>query len=256
MKRTAVLCLLISICLIGCGSTRTVDTDDYTPQQFSVDGSTARSQTIWQIENEEAEAEEEETEDYVVVDPSLNVGELVLTGEDTTQKWEIDGNNIVYNGITFNNLYYCIQHVDLPCDETNFINFIVKTFTSTSDVNTGYLNDLEDHGEDSTYIDLEPQLQESSEYLRIKEEHNNIPITWNISLHGDGINGNIYGCSSYLLYNGSDGTQEVDMSKYNYSFDTDDTTNTTEETSVEESNITETEEETTDIEEDTPDDEN
>jgi hypothetical protein len=256
MKRTAVLCLLISICLIGCGSTRTVDTDDYTPQQFSVDGSTARSQTIWQIENEEAEAEEEETEDYVVVDPSLNVGELVLTGEDTTQKWEIDGNNIVYNGITFNNLYYCIQHVDLPCDETNFINFIVKTFTSKSDVNAYYINDLEETDEDDTSIGIDYILEDSSEYINIRASHNNEPATWSISLSSDNINGTIYGCSSYLLYNGSDGTQEVDMSKYNYSFDTDDTTNTVEETSVEESNTTETEEETTDIEEDTPDDEN
>jgi hypothetical protein len=227
MRKSVVIGMIAVLCLTGCGSTKiggSSSNSEYKPATFEVDDSTIRNEVYDYIEEnnkiEEAEKEQEAIQEAIqqtVVDPNITVGELAISNQDTSEDFEISGDDIIYNGITYKGLNEALNHMEYPTDRTTFINFILKTFNQTTNnvVYCNCVNDVEeDLKEDSTNLDIDVQLDESEVYRQIKAAHNNEPAIWTLSIWSDITAGSIYGCSEYLIYNGTDSLYEVDMSQF------------------------------------------
>lgn len=222
---------IISLC--ACSQQDSKDNSNISNiNNFSIDDNTIKNDSVWISKDTQ---ENVEIESIKVEDPSTIVGELEVVNTDNTVSYYINGNNIDYNDTTYVDLKSNIDKLQLPCDTNTFINFVIKTFKTESDiVNTYYCNDNEQEvseieGEESTIIPLDYSLSESEEYLKVKEKHGGVPITWSLTLvDTEGkINGTIYGCEKYLMYNGSSEMHTVDMNKYNYTENTSQQSNQT-----------------------------
>ena len=224
VKKALAISLLTAL-LCGCSNQKEVDSSNINSiVSFTKDSSTIKNDDVWIVKNTQQSISNND-EDVDVIDPLTIVGELKIENTDNTVSYYIDGGSIIYNNITFLNLKDCIDKLELPCDKNTFINFIIKTFTTESGtVSTYYYNDkevdidIESLGEASTSIPLDDSLSDSEEYLRVKGEHNNVPVNWCLTLIDtvNNIEGTIYGCDKYLMYSGSSKLHTVDMSEYNY----------------------------------------
>ncbi|MBO5388938.1 MAG: hypothetical protein J6A59_12580 [Lachnospiraceae bacterium] len=212
---------IILLCIfstIGCGDAKQ-NNDMAVEIEFIKDGKTIRHDEVWQS----AMKDDENNNSYDVSDPSIHFGEINLENSDTSRLYEIAGNDIVYNGVIYKDLYYNVQHLQLPCDMNTFINFIIKTYSTTSDkVLTYYVNDTEIDetlSEDiGAAISIDEELRDNKLYIELTEKYNDI-AKWSLSLYDEdslGSSGILYGCESFLLYNGGSGVQSIDMSKYDF----------------------------------------
>jgi len=139
-------------------------------------------------------------------------GELILENEDTTENYEIDGENIIYNNKKFNNLYTVVNSVELPYDTNTFINFIVKTVEpSKEEVMCSVDTNLEP--EEEYEIPILDILAETEIYNKLKDKYNE-EVAWCITINDYGNAINIYGCSSYAFLVDAYNDITVDMSEY------------------------------------------
>lgn len=212
----------ITLLLSGCQSNNSVNnsnTDMVIAPSFEIDNNTVKKENVWEQRTNTIEKD--------VRDPEVVVGELKIENSDNSVTWElVNDSDIVYNNITFKDLYSNIKHLDLPCDETTFINFIIKTYiTKENTIFTSYVNDNEYvynpevDGEDNVYITLDEGLQENDTYINLVNKYSN-KVNWSLTVYNEEYTsvGVIYGCSDYILYNGGTDTKEIDMSKYSSSY--------------------------------------
>lgn len=225
MKQRTLTLLSLSLSILtvtgmitGCSNTGLKDNDNkYTvKQEFGSDSSTMKKDNLqYQIEEEQAQEDEETLENYE--DDTINIGEIDIVNEDTSIDWEVDGDDIVYKDTRFNGLYKIHDRLQLPCDETTFINFIVKTlhgYGSLIDVHVETSFDENTDTED-TDISIDEALSELEDYNAIKESYDNTPATWRIVFNYDGNSKFMFGSSKYIIYNGSGDLITVDMDQVN-----------------------------------------
>lgn len=220
IKTVVLTSLIISMSLCACSKQDTQTENSGYVSKFEVDSSTIKNDDIWNTYSIQTSEYEDTNTD--VVDPSVLVGEIEIENKDNTTYYTLEGNNIVYGNTTYTDLNSNLDKIDLPCDKNTFINFIVKTFdTDSNTVNTYCSNDNEEvevaeNGEMSTSISLDNGLSDSDEYIKIKQKYGGEPITWSLTLIDieNNTEGVIYGCSKYLMYNGSSEYKQVDMSEY------------------------------------------
>ena len=67
--------------------------------------------------------------------PQYDSSEITIENSDESVDFIIDGSNILYKGKIFNGLYDVVQQLELPCSQTTFINFIVKTYKNNGSNN-------------------------------------------------------------------------------------------------------------------------
>lgn len=149
------------------------------------------------------------------------LGEIEITGEDKSEEYKIDGENIIYNEVTYKGLYSAISNIEFPNDEQTFINFLVKTFNPTSDiVNVIYVTDY-DRTEDAFSTSLSQQLEmEWKEYSDVKSKYGS-DVMWMLRLYepSDERVAMLYGNKDYILYQGKSGALEINMNNYNIPLD-------------------------------------
>lgn len=210
-----ILCLIAINC-IGCSDNSRNSSDIIVKIEFNKDDKTVRNDEAWLYDMKESDA----SSDYEVNEPQVNLGEIKLENSDDSVYYEVSGNDIVYNGVVYKDLYYNVQHLQLPCDINTFINFIIKTYdTNSNEVDTLYVNDTEASSTESddvgASISVDESLRDSDYYLQLVEKYNNV-AKWRLMLIDENDMGILYGCESFILYNGGNGVTEIDMNKYNF----------------------------------------
>lgn len=210
--------LTVAGMITGCSNTGLKDNDNkYTvKQEFGSDSSTMKKDNLqYQIEEEQAQEDEETLENYE--DDTINIGEIDIVNEDNSIDWEVDGDDIVYKDTRFSGLYKIHDRLQLPCDETTFINFIVKTLHSYDSLIDVHVETSFDENTDTedTDISIDEALSELEDYNAIKESYDNTPATWRIVFNYDGNSKFMFGSSKYIIYNGSGDLITVDMDKVN-----------------------------------------
>lgn len=210
--------LTVAGMITGCSNTGLKDNDNkYTvKQEFGSDSSTMKKDNLqYQIEEEQAQEDEETLENYE--DDTINIGEIDIVNEDNSIDWEVDGDDIVYKDTRFNGLYKIHDRLQLPCDETTFINFIVKTLHAYSTLIDVHVDTSFDENTDieNTDISIDEALSELEDYNAIKERYDNTPATWRIVFYYNENSKYMFGSSKYIIYNGSGDLITVDMDQVN-----------------------------------------
>ena len=272
MKKQLVLAILaVSMCLTACGNKSTVDyyNNTFTAPQISVDNSTVRHSEVSKTTNTSDSntntsestvdnstetltnnnqayfsndlnhdpeiAKQKELERQLFGDNySAAISEVTLENTDSSVNYEIVGDDIIYDGVTFHNLFPAVTAVQTPYDTNTFINFLIKCFDTVGqkDVYAFYSRD-EDmlvEGDDAgAPMTTSESASELKGYQEIKDKYN-ADVTWSLSMNTpDNSNSvTLYGCGSYLTYQGMK-PLTVDMSQFDTSeFDRADTSETEE----------------------------
>lgn len=222
MKVLSIVTLIIlSLSLVACDNTLLDKSskETYIAPSFEVDELTVRQNNEWNIKQEIAE----ETEEYTVkteADIKVDVGEIQLENTDGSVDYIVEGEDIVYNGVRFKGLNTALNSVASPYDINTFINFVVKTYSTTeANVNVTYSIDSENSSDDGegvgAYIGLHESLMaDSTDYQYIYNKYG-VEVDWQILLDS-GKNeefGMLYGCNDYVMYQGV-GNLVIDMNKF------------------------------------------
>lgn len=148
---------------------------------------------------------------------------ITLVNNDNSQDYTAEGNDIVYKGTRYVNLYNVINGINTNYDKNTLINFIVKTFNAKSD--TIYcdliVDNISDADSDVEEITLDEQISDVKKYNDAKSQFNE-NVSWMISMTESSDNSvkQIYGCSKYMLVTSDGIDKEIDMSKYDSTLDT------------------------------------
>lgn len=217
--------------LASCGNTNnnTDNTFAYNPQTFETDNQTIHKNNEQEIldniaqQEQEKEQQQQDEENIDYGTPEYNTSEITIENEDTSVNYEIVGNDIIYRGITFTDLYTVVTSIEQPYDLNTFINFLVKTYNTHGETvvySKLTLDDIEteDDLDIGAAMTISEQLYDMEGYAKIVEKYNGEEATWSISLYTYGGNNqhNIHGCKSYVLYNGENDIA-VDMSEFDLS---------------------------------------
>lgn len=278
MKKQLVLAILaVAMSLTACGNKSTVDyyNNTFTAPQISVDNSTVRHSDVnnttssSESNSDNSESTEENNTGATTNnsqayfsndlnhDPeiakqkelerqlfgenySAAISEITIENVDNSVNYEIVGNDIIYDGVTFHDLFPAVTAVKAPCDTNTFINFLVKCFDpmGLKDVYASYERDedLVAEGEDvGAPMTTSETASELKGYQEIRDKYG-ADVTWSLGLRTqDNSNSvSIYGCESYLTYQ-SMKPLTVDMSQFDTSeFDKTDTPETEETQGTEE----------------------
>ena len=121
-----ILALITSVNLVACSELNlNIDKADvYLAPSFEVDKLTVRQNNEWNI-RQELEIDDNDsvpTEQDIKVD----VGEVQLDNNDNSVDYQVEGEDIIYNGVRYKGLYTAINSVTYPYDTNTFINFITK----------------------------------------------------------------------------------------------------------------------------------
>lgn len=261
MKKHLVLAIL-AVTVLGltaCGNKSTVDyyNNTFTAPQISVDNSTVRHSDVNNtINNTESNsttlestaenntgattnnnqayfsndlnhdpeiAKQKELERQLFGENySAAISEVTIENVDNSVNYEIVGNDIIYDGVTFHDLFSAVTAVKAPCDTNTFINFLVKCFDpmGTKDVYTYYDRDedLVVEGDDvGAPMTTSETASELKGYQEIRDKYG-VDVTWSLVLRtrDDSNSVSIYGCESYLTYQGMK-PLTVDMSQFDTS---------------------------------------
>ena len=213
--------LMILVTLTACENIKldnNSDKDIYLAPSFEVDNMTVRQNNEWNIKQEIQEEIDESTV-KTEQDIKVDVGEIQLENTDTSVDYVIDGNDILYNNIRFKGLNNAINSVTTPYDTNTFINFIVKTYsTSEPDVLVNYNiddgGDIVEEGIGESFTLHESLMADSVDYQIIYNKYGE-KAYWQIILDSGKTEefGMLYGCKSYVMYQGS-GNLVIDMNEF------------------------------------------
>lgn len=157
------------------------------------------------------------------------MGELILNNTDTSIAYEVINNtDVKYKGVTYINLYTCINSLNTKYDKNTVINFIIKNIKGLSD--TVYCDlSVDTDTEEEEIFSIDEELSGREKYERLKDSYNE-PATWALTL----INSEdrsfkvIFGSYSYMLLSGVDGDVVLDMSEQDSSININEDVNETE----------------------------
>lgn len=159
--------------------------------------------------------EQEGNDAYVT---KFGYSQLNLENQDTTEYFEISGDDIIYDGVTYMGLNKALDSIEYPYDKTTLINFIVKTY-DPMDKTVGVDCVIAD---DDGYVEgwsmgLSDSLADAwPDYLSLKEKYGKI-IKWKITLADYETydrQSYMYGCSDYMIYLSYTSGETIDMSDF------------------------------------------
>lgn len=239
--------LSITIILSGCANNKS---EKAIINKFEINEYTIHSETkIAQTENSQTQDNNGDNDNQM--DTSSNVenamGELIINNTDTSVAYEvIDGTDVKYKGVTYVNLYTCVDSLNTKYDKNTIINFIIKNIKGLS--NTVYCDlSVDTETEEEEVFSIDEELSGREKYESLKNRYNE-PATWALTL----INSEdrsfkvIFGSYSYMLLSGVDGDVVLDMSEQDSGININETPiNNSEETETE---TTESVEETEQVE--------
>lgn len=219
IKLVVLLGLLLG--LTGCNKIKLDNSNEetYIAPSFEVDELTVRQNNEWNIKQEITDETEENTV-KTEADIKVDVGEVQLENTDNSVDYIVEGEDIVYNGVRFKGLNTALNSVASPYDINTFINFVVKTYSTTeASVNVTYSIDSEASSDDGegvgAYIGLhESLMSDSADYPYIYNKYG-VEVDWQILLDS-GKNeefGMLYGCNDYVMYQGV-GNLVIDMNEF------------------------------------------
>ena len=150
---------------------------------------------------------------------SLGMGEVVLSGNDKSEYYIIDNEDIIYDGVRFVGLNTALDNCKAPYEKNNMINFIVKTFNPQHYIiDCTYENDELD--DDNTSVSVDASLQvEYNGYASVVNKHGGKRATWRINLYSDNdmrLRASLVGCDKYILFRGEKSVANIDMNALEY----------------------------------------
>ena len=150
-----------------------------------------------------------------------SLAELELIGNDTSQYYAVVNNerDIQFGAVTYIGLNEAVNSIRTPYDKTTFINFIVKTYAPTRNkVVVSFINEEDpDTVPYGMSIGVATDLElnwDGYPYMLTKYGSD---ATWSLSLYEADTFGrpaSLYGCKDWMIYSGTDGIIQIDMSKY------------------------------------------
>ena len=214
MKRVIALISLISLALSGCSiSNSKIDTSNlkYSLELIEPDSMTLNYGNQLSIQN----AHGQEIE-YPTVEEVQVFGEIQLTGTPVPIYETTEDGSVIYNGTTFDGLITKVASLSKPCSNEALITFIIDSVTSENGTVYIYVDDSSGDGgaEDDTTTPVSESIAGSPSYEAIVEKYGE-DVQWLLTLNGDNVS-YIYGCSSYMIYWGSNQTQSVDYGGEDY----------------------------------------
>ena len=219
-KINVICCICLITILTACGSESNIDGKEniitYVPNKFEISHNTIRNKDEADV-NQQIHNENFVKEDIWVDNPEI--GEIIIEDTDNTHDYTIEGNNIIYNNIKYNNLYDIINNLDSPFDSNTFINFIIKNYSvpGESEVFCKVLkyNDTYSDEADSVDISVDELFEGHLKYEQLKAKYNE-PATWEINIYTYGGKNNITicGCSRYVFLLNLDSDLSIKMQDY------------------------------------------
>lgn len=211
-RKILMLALLLSIITSGCNKNQQ---EEIPLQYFEIDSSTNHINRYAFDENNDYEinnnVENENNE------PSFD--ELTITGDDNSVSYKIDGNDVIYNGVRYVDLYKNINELNTKYNHNTLLNFIIKIYKADSDkIYTAIYDETKVETDEYSSVTLDEEFSASDKYIKLRDMYND-KITWYLSIRdsetGDTLY--IYGCNSYLMVNGNGYDINIDMSEYDSS---------------------------------------
>lgn len=217
-KITITLILSLVIILSGCGKSdnMTEYNNIDTKTTFEADANTIKIKENINKENDNTNYNKVNT-----VEQESSFGEIVLNGSSNELAYQIDGNDIIANGIRYSGLYDTATNIDIPCDYNTFITFIIKYININDDVIIMYTKD-DTCIDNESGLDIEDtstkvadDLEGLSGYREIRDKYN-ADVTCSVTIFNN--KGNVIGalctCSKYIMYMGGTEAIYIDMSEY------------------------------------------
>lgn len=159
--------------------------------------------------NQTAEADGTGDNPYYTENYNITLHKLTLTGQDHSEYYTIDNNDIIYRDQRFHDLYSIVKEMDMEYDWQTFLNFILKTNTlDDSDLWAGY----EENYEEGEYvITVDEEISGVASYESLKSEYGE-KVKWVFTLRDKSCTCNrIYGCNKYMLITSSEQEVTIDM---------------------------------------------
>lgn len=235
MKKKLSLVIITAIAIMStmtsCGNKETTDTTEPTLNEFTVDKYVAKYPKYDHIndyddhdygdrkntsDNQESKSSSDSKDDTDT--KGYGMAELEITGEDNTQYYKIDGDDIIYGDVRYRGLYKAIKSCKQPYGENTFLNFIVKTYNpEADDITVMYYNEDEPETVKNLSQGIADDLRNNWDGYTFLKTKYNTDVKWMLFIYeteSGGRQARIYGCKEYLVYAGSSGVLEVNMSAY------------------------------------------
>lgn len=144
--------------------------------------------------------------------------QLLLENDDTTEYFEVSGEDIVYGGITYLGLNKALDSIEYPYDKRTLINFIVKTYDPMdTQVQVNCIIADDEGYVEGWSMGMHDSLADSwPDYLNLVEQYNKI-VKWEITLADKETydrQSYLYGCSDYMIYLSYTSGETIDMSNF------------------------------------------
>ena len=243
------ICTMLITLICGCSDTNTRSVE-YTPVKLDT-ADIIKYEDLWQISY--VRDTNDEVDEYNIIEPELfdnmQLSELIIVGDDNSVDYQIvDESDIIYNNQRYIGLYTAILNCELPYNENTFINFIIKTYNTGSNIiYVSYSNSNDIVDDECTDSNITDFLVEYDDYHRLYNEKGKY-INWMLTLTSeDGKIGKLFGCDKYLAYY-NDKNKIIDMSLYDTSTNNSEGITSEENLTEEVTTETSTETETNDIE--------
>lgn len=144
--------------------------------------------------------------------------QLSLENKDTTEYFEISGDDIIYDGVTYMGLNKALDSIEYPYDKTTLINFIVKTYDPMDKTVEVDCIIADDNGYvDGWSMGMDDSLSDAwPDYKSLKDKYGKI-VKWEIILADYETydrQSYMYGCSDYMIYLSYTSGEVIDMSNF------------------------------------------
>lgn len=218
MKKIAITLILSSVIILsGCSNS------DNKAEYNTIDTKTtfeADNNTIKITEHINKDSDDTDDNKISTIEQESSFGEIIINGSSNELLYQIDGNDIIANGIRYSGLYDAATNIDIPCDYNTFITFIIKYTNINDDVIIMYTKD--DTYDTESGLDVEDtstkvadSLEGLSGYTEIRDKYNT-DVTCSVTIFNN--KGNVIGalctCSKYIMYMGDTDAVYIDMSEY------------------------------------------
>lgn len=165
--------------------------------------------------NSDGIVEQEGNDAYVT---KFGYSQLNLEGKDTTEYFEISGDDIIYGDVTYIGLNKVLDSIEYPYDKTTLINFIVKTYDPMDKTVSVSCTIADDDGYvDGWSMGMNDSLADAwPDYIALREKYGKI-VKWEIMLADKETydrQSYMYGCSDYMIYLSYTSGETIDMSNF------------------------------------------
>jgi hypothetical protein len=236
----AAIYAMTGISLSGCGKSNNYNADDYTKQVFERDGSTISDATQKQYNeyagvvddtvysgNTSSEGLTGDSEANRIATQSYNedtyTAEVTIENASGEAAYTVNGNDVIYNGVTYSNLYVNALKCESPYSTEDFINFILYLYPAPNTGDMVYTVpyivseeegiDIPEGADSNVSVSLEDGLSESADYMRLVDKYND-HAAWSLEIYQFGGKDKLklVGCKSFIASLSSVDDVVVDLS--------------------------------------------